>query len=76
MTSRPSTRQGPLNPRASKDDVVVEDPPHDPLRMTPDEADLSAIRLLDVASKARASHDRGERDEAADGASAERTAHS
>ncbi|MBU2031156.1 MAG: hypothetical protein KKG69_03720 [Alphaproteobacteria bacterium] len=63
MTSRSSTRQGPLKPRSSKDAVVVEDPSRDSIRMTADEADLSAFRMLDAAAEARASHDRGERDE-------------
>ena len=72
--TRSSTRQGPLNPRASRDAVVIEDPSKDSIRMTADEADLSAIRLLEAASQARTNHDRGERDEAADGAPAERRA--
>lgn len=63
MTDRSSTRQGPLKPRASRDAVVVEDPSRDSIRMTADETDLSAIRMLDAASRARANHDKGERDE-------------
>lgn len=63
MTSRSSTRQGPLKPRSSKDAVVVEDPSRDSIRMTADEADLSAIRMLDAAAEARANHEKGERDE-------------
>lgn len=63
MTSRSSTRQGPLKPRSSKDAVVVEDPSCDSIRMTADEADLSAIRMLDAAAEARANHEKGERDE-------------
>ncbi|MFN7128222.1 MAG: hypothetical protein ACK4OJ_04080 [Brevundimonas sp.] len=63
MTDRSSTRQGPLKPRASKDAVVVEDPSHDSIRMTAQEADLSAIRMLDAASEARDNHDKGERDD-------------
>ena len=61
--TRSSTRQAPLNPRASRDAVVIEDPSRDSIRMTADEADLSAVRLLDAASLVRANHDRGERDE-------------
>ena len=61
--TRSSTRQGPLNPHASRDAVVIEDPSRDSIRMTADEADLSAIRLLEAASQARTNHDRGERDE-------------
>ena len=53
---------------------MIEDPSKDSIRMTADEADLSAIRLLEAASQARTNHDRGERDEAADGAPAERRA--
>lgn len=63
MNDRSSTRQGPLKPRTAKDAVVVEDPSRDSIRMTADEADLSAIRMLEEAAKARANHDKGERDE-------------
>lgn len=63
MGNSKPTRQGPLTPQASKDAVVVEDPSHDPIIMTADEADLSAIRMLEEAAKARENHDRGERSE-------------
>ena len=53
--------QGPLKPRAEKDCVVVENPPNEPLHMSPDEADLSGIRMLDEAGKARDSHEKGRR---------------
>lgn len=56
-------RQGPLKPLARKDCVVVENPPNDPMHMSADEADLSGIRLLEEAAKARDSHERGERDD-------------
>lgn len=61
MSKRPTSRQGPLEPRASKDSVVIQDPSRDAIRMSADEADLSAIRLLDEATKARRNHDKGER---------------
>lgn len=63
MGNSKPTRQGPLTPQARKDAVVVEDPSHDPIIMTADEADLSAIRMLEEAAKARENHDRGERGE-------------
>lgn len=31
----------------------VQDPPNAPLHMSPDEADISGIRLLDAADRAR-----------------------
>lgn len=46
-------RLGPLNPAAGDGVVVVQDPPNDPMRMTPDEADISGIRMLDAADRAR-----------------------
>lgn len=55
------TRQGPLKPRALKDAVVVEDPSRDSIIMTADEADLSAIRMLEEAAKARENRASGER---------------
>ena len=61
MTKPADPNQGPLNPRTEKDRVVVENPPNDPLHMTADEADMSAIRLLDEAGKARDNHARGQR---------------
>jgi len=61
MSSRPTTRQGPLTPTPEKDSVVVEDPSRDPIVMTADEADLSGIRMLEAASKARENARNGER---------------
>jgi hypothetical protein len=46
-------RLGPLNPALGDGVVVVQDPPNDPMRMTPDEADISGIRMLDAADRAR-----------------------
>lgn len=63
MADKEPTRQGPLTPKARKDAVVVEDPSHDPIIMTADEADLSAIRMLEEATRARENHDKGERSE-------------
>lgn len=46
-------RQGPLKPAAQIGEVRVADPPNEALLMTPEEADVSAIRLMDAADKAR-----------------------
>lgn len=46
-------RQGPLNPVAGDGVVVVENPPSAPMHMTPDEADISGIRMLDAADRSR-----------------------
>lgn len=43
----------PLTPTAGDGEVVVKDPPEAAMRLTPDAADMSAIRLLDAADKAR-----------------------
>lgn len=51
--SRQEARQGPLKPAAEIGEVRVADPPHETLVMTPQEADVSAIRLMDAADKAR-----------------------
>lgn len=61
MSNSKPTRQGPLIPEARKDAVVVEDPSRDAIVMTADEADLSAIRMLDAASEARENEAKGER---------------
>ena len=61
MSKSKPQRQGPLNPRAEKDCVVVENPPADPMHMSADEADLSGIRMLEQAAEARENHDKGER---------------
>ena len=53
-------RQGALNPTAGDGVVVVKDPPRAEMLMTPDEADISGIRMLDAADEARKPpHDRG-----------------
>lgn len=46
-------RQGPLKPVAHEGLVVVENPPGKPMHMTPDQADISGVRLLDAAEQAR-----------------------
>jgi hypothetical protein len=62
MTERDQSEQGPsseenrlgaLNPGAGDGVVVVQNPPNDPMHMSPDEADISGIRLLDAADRAR-----------------------
>lgn len=50
-------RQGPLDPTADADTVVVHNPPEAALHMNPEEADLSGIRLLDAAAQARRNGD-------------------
>lgn len=63
MTNGTPTRQGPLEPKAEKDSVVVEDPSRDSIMMTADEADLSGIRMLEEAAKARDNEAGGQRRE-------------
>lgn len=46
-------RQGPLKPRAEPGLVIVENPPGAKMHMTAEEADISGIRLLDAADRAR-----------------------
>lgn len=48
-----AARKGPLNPEPQAGQIVVKDPPNEPLLLTPDEADISGLRLLDAADKAR-----------------------
>ncbi len=52
-TSADDPRQGPLHPAAGDGVVVVKDPPNAEMHMTPDEADISGIRMLDAADLAR-----------------------
>ncbi len=52
-TPSDNPRQGPLNPAAGDGIVVVENPPNAPMHMTPDEADISGIRMLDAADRSR-----------------------
>lgn len=53
-------RQGALHPKAGDGVVVVKDPPNTEMQMTPDEADISGIRMLDAADEARKpAHARG-----------------
>jgi hypothetical protein len=59
--SKPPARQGPLDPRTDQDSVIVHNPPNDPMEMSPDEADLSGIRMLDQAAKARSNKEKGQR---------------
>lgn len=63
MSNAKSTRQGPLQPKAWKDAVVVEDPSKDSIIMTADEADVSGIRMLEAAAEARDNGTKGERSE-------------
>jgi len=43
----------PMSPQAVDGAVVVKDPPNAEMQMTPDEADISGIRMLDAADEAR-----------------------
>ena len=43
----------PLNPRAVDGIVVVKDPPEAAVDLTADAAEISGLRLLDEADKAR-----------------------
>jgi hypothetical protein len=43
----------PLTPEAGDGEVVVKDPPEAAMRLTPDAADISGIRMLEAADKAR-----------------------
>ena len=49
---------GAAGPEADDSLVVVQNPPSDPMHMTPDEADISGIRMLDAADCARKGGDR------------------
>ena len=53
MSNEDAQHKGPLKPSTDGATVVIENPPHDPMRMNADEADLSGIRLLQQASEAR-----------------------
>ena len=44
---------GPLDPKAKDGLVVVVNPPEAAMNLTPDQADISGVRLLDAADKAR-----------------------
>ena len=43
----------PLTPTVTEGRVTVKDPPEAPLDFTADAAEISALRLLDAADKAR-----------------------
>jgi hypothetical protein len=43
----------PLAPKAVDGAVLVENPPADPLELTADAAEISALRLMDAADAAR-----------------------
>jgi hypothetical protein len=58
------TRKGPLNPSAEDRVVVIGNPPNDTLRMSPEEADVSAVRLMDAADRSRkGGESRGDNDD-------------
>ena len=43
--------------------MIVERPSEDPIIMSADEADLSGIRMLEEASRARTNQEKGQRSE-------------
>jgi hypothetical protein len=53
MEDKPPLLTQPLDPKAENGEVVSVNPPDAALRMTPDHADIAAIRLIDAAAKAR-----------------------
>lgn len=61
MSNADHGRKGPLKPRTEQDAVVVADPPHQALVMSADEADLSGIRMITEAAKARENQAVGQR---------------
>jgi hypothetical protein len=61
MSTPQKRRQGALNPTTDRDAVVVQNPPNDPLVMSPEEADLSGIRIITEPAKARDNQESGER---------------
>jgi hypothetical protein len=59
MTSKPSPTDPskPMSPRAVDGAVVVQDPPAAAMDLTADAAEISGIRLLDAADRARKRND-------------------
>lgn len=55
MAKHPHTPpiEKPMKPEAVNGYVEAVDPPEAKLKMTPDAAEISAIRMLDAATKAR-----------------------
>lgn len=55
MSSRPEKPiiTKPLEPKVKDGVIEAVDPPEEPLTMTPDAAEITGIRLLDAAGKAR-----------------------
>ena len=47
------TLAGPLKPVADDGLVLVQNPPAAAICLTPDQADISGVRLLDAAERAR-----------------------
>jgi hypothetical protein len=60
FTTMAYTDNGPLRPEAIDGDVVSVNPPAEPMHMTEQEADISAVRLLDAADRARKQNNRTE----------------
>jgi len=52
-TPPPTDPTEPLSPKAVDGHVIVKDPPPAALDLTADAAEISGIRLLDAAAKAR-----------------------
>ena len=49
---RSDPRTGPLVPVGKDGVVVIQNPPDAPMHLTPDQADISGVRLMDAAEKA------------------------
>lgn len=59
MTQRPKPDDlitDPLNPKPVDGNVVVQDPPEAAMNLTADAAEISGLRLLDAADRARKQH--------------------
>ena len=54
MSTAPNDPRKPLEPKAVGATVVVRDPPEAAMNLTADAAEISGLRLMDEADKARA----------------------
>lgn len=52
-TTPDKTITKPLTPKAVKGEVIVKDPPEAQMALTPHAAEVSGLRMLDAADKAR-----------------------
>jgi hypothetical protein len=63
MSSKPEDPAKPMSPRSVDGAVVIQDPPEAAMDLTADAAEISGIRLLDAADRARKRHDDPPRDD-------------